>query len=202
MKNRFDRLPSGTHRTKIVFLDGQRSRIDEAIAPLIEDLFVIGAQTYSSCHAGCGNWCDRRDKHKWKKVERLVKVEGKNKWVQKYVKRYVGSDRCQRSVWLVFKTASNAARFFQVVYRRDDPEPLRDMMMGVLWNNDELKWTWKHFLDDKSVGYEHSSTNDPPKEVFYGPPSFDFHTVCIFPHEHLDMVMKRVHEQAHEERSE
>jgi hypothetical protein len=178
---------TGQHVTKVVYLDGVRSKIDINIAPLIEGLFKLGIKTFSSCGAGCGGWCGCSRTHKL-----LKKVKHKNKYTGKeeVLSFYRTPKRCAQSVWLVFETMEDASNFLNVAYREDDPQDIQDYMLGQGGSNSNA-WHWSCNTTDLN---DHRVSDSRGYWVGkrVGPAVFGFNAHLTFPHAHLELVTRRV----------
>ena len=180
------------HVAKYLTIDGRRVRIDANIAPLIDGLQRLGIMTFSSCGASCGGCCDLKhrliSKRAWM-VERYGPDRGKRITYWKYSK----PKQCENSVWLVFETTADAARFLNVCSRPGDPEDLRDMMKGQFGyrGKPSLSWKWKSHVDDLNDRryMDHRGYWVGQRQ---GNPKFDFYMYLVFPHAHLDLVTERV----------
>lgn len=184
-----DKIATGQHKAKYLTIEGRRCRIDANIAPLIDGLQRLGIKTFSSCGASCGGWCKLHHKLITKRARYTSPRTGKSYTYWKFRQ----PKQCSESVWLVFESTYDAARFLNVCSRPEDDEVLRDKMLGQHGpkRGCSHSWLWKSKADDLNDRrvMDHRGYWVGKRQ---GPPKFDFYMACIFPHAHLELVTERV----------
>ena len=180
------------HRAKILYLNGQRTRIDFAMAPFIQSLHDLKIETFSCCQGSCaGGRCGRHHKRSGE-LESYTNEEGK---VVSFRKRVIPK-RCQETVYVGFPTPRDASRFLNVVYDAGDSEELRDQIRGE-GSLDSDTWIWVPDIDGAEVPEENRITRKgnwivKPKKPF----QLTIGMLCLFPRAHLAMVTARVQKAA------
>lgn len=178
----------GVHKARVLWLGGQRARIDRDIAPLIEGLHALGIETFSSCQGSCMGHCGRL--HPCRRVAHVL-PDG----TRSFMTERIYPKRCRETVALAFCTASEATKFLNVVYRHSDPEALRDAVRG----EGSGCWVWKATADGNEgcdLGADwitrRGSWVPKPKRPF----KLSLGVLCLFPRKHLEMVSSRTRKKA------
>lgn len=171
------------HKRKAVWISGERVLIDEDIAPLIQNLNDLNITTISSCQNNCGGVCRRK--------HRVISIKNEfihNKPVKTF--EYHIPKICQESVWIVFWTAKDAAKFMNIVYNRSDSPKLQSQMQGEGTKNSHA-WNWychvENINDRRCIDHRGYWMGKPPKKD-----KFDFFVHLTFPRAHLNLVTERV----------
>lgn len=178
-------LYKGAHVARYMQLGGRRRRIDTNLYDLIDGLNRLGIVTQNSCGGSCMGWCKRK--------HRILKKT----WVIDHGKRvqcthYSKPKLCRESFTITFQDTSTAAKFMNLVYRESDPEKLRDHMQGG-GRKQSHAWTWSHRLEDFNDRRVWYSNRVRGKKI--SPPNFDFWSIVVIPHAHLELVTQRVLER-------
>lgn len=178
------------HKQKFVWISGKRILIDEDIAPLIGGLSSLDIQTVSSCQADCGGVCRR--KHRIISIKDEIHRNKPGKMFEHHMPKL-----CRESVWIVFWTAEDAAKFMNIVYNRSDPPKLRDQMQGSGAKNSHA-WNWycraMNINDLRYRDHRGYWVGKAPKKD-----KFDFFVHLTFPRAHLSLVTERILKKKNEQ---
>lgn len=179
------------HKARYLILNGQRTRIDADIAPLIQALHDLGVRTFSSCQGSCMGHCGRR--HKRGPLTTYTYSDGTT---ETYRKR-IYPRRCLETVTIAFETAVEATKFINLVYRHTDNEELRDQMRGEGSPPRQHLWAWSPKLDGSvgcDLGDDWMTKRGHWVPIPKRPFKLNFEMLCLFPHSQLQLVTQRVQE--------
>ncbi len=176
------------HKTKILYLDGVRCRIDRDIAPVILALDALGVGTYSCCQGSCMGRCGRKHKR-----GRKLTYTNKDGTTGTYWER-IYPKHCLETVTIAFNTTTEATKFLNLVFRHADAEPIRDQIRG-LGSKRSRRWIWCSSIDGDrrcDLGENYISRRGSWVPMPRRPFRLTIGMLCLFPRAHLPLVTQRV----------